>query len=449
MARILLISCNTTREPYPVYPLGMTMVAAASRARGHDVAEWDVNVHGGFGEALENFTKRFQPDYIGLSLRNVDSANFNKPDAYIEDYRKIIQSVRRVSGAPLILGGSAYTIFPEEMLEALEADYGVAGEGEEVFNDLIDLLETDPDTAYTIYHNNPQLSSPDFSTSYRHEELSRFYLHHGGMLNVQTKRGCPHRCAYCSYPVLEGRCYRYRQPGDVVDEIEILIRQYQTDFYTIVDSVFNDAQNKYLEIAEELVRRDIRTPWMCFLRPDNFTEEEAALLCRSGLSAVEWGTDCASDTTLKAMRKDFNWDQVVHSNHLFARHGVSNAHFIIFGGPGETPQTVSEGLHNLQHLEKCVIFAGIGVRIFPETAVYEWAIEEGKITTDQNLLAPIYYFSDQVDTERMHEEIMQAFQGRMDRIYPDGQYVEAASAYHKLGNRGPAWDMLLKRNISR
>jgi hypothetical protein len=65
------------------------------------------------------------------------------------------------------------------------------------------------------------------------------------------------------------------------------------------------------------------------------------------------------------------------------------------------------------------------------------------------LLAPTYYFSQDVDTKVIHNKILTAFKDRLDRIYPDGQFVDAARAYHEMGHRGPAWDMLLKMNISR
>jgi radical SAM superfamily enzyme YgiQ (UPF0313 family) len=423
------------------------MVAEAIRSHGHEVIEFDINAQGKNASNIQKFIKENQPQYIGLSLRNVDSVNYNKPDAYIEDYKNVVKTIREVTSAQIILGGSAYTIFPDLILDELEADYGVAGEGEDAFCHLLDQLETDPDSAYRIYYNYPRLSK--FSAFKRNDFLAEYYMKHGGMLSVQTKRGCPHRCAYCSYPVLEGRCYRFRHPEDVVDEIENLIHKYHADYYAITDSVFNDSQSKYLLIAEELVRRGIQVPWMCFLRPDNFTKDEVALLKRSGLNAVEWGTDCATDITLKAMQKDFRWEQIVHSNNLFARFNISSAHFIIFGGPKETYDTLDEGLKNLLNLEKCVIFAGIGVRIFPDTAVYQWALEEGRIKEDQNLLPPTYYFSDDLDRNVMHEKILTAFNGRLDRIYPDGQFTEITRAFHLAGNRGPAWDMLLKRKITR
>jgi len=449
MARVSLISCNTTLDPYPVYPLGMSMVAEAARIRGHAICEFDIYAQGSDESAIRKFIQTTQPEYVGLSLRNVDSANYNKPDAYIEDYKKVVRVIRETSSAPIILGGSAFTIFPDLILEELEADYGVAGEGEGAFCHLLDQLEMDSGNAYRIYYNYPPLSGNEFSALNRNDVLAQFYLKMGGMLSVQTKRGCPHRCAYCSYPVLEGRNYRFRPPADVVDEIEMLIRKYHADYYAITDSVFNDAAGNYLKVAEELVRRGINVPWLCFLRPDDFTPEEVALLKKSGLNAIEWGTDCATDITLEAMRKDFSWEQVVHSNNLFAAAGISNAHFLIFGGPKETYATLDAGLKQLQQLEKCVIFAGIGVRIFPDTAVHQWALEEGKITAVQNLLPPTYYFSDAIDPKIIHEKILAAFQGRLDRIYPDGQYVEAARAFHLSGNRGPAWDLLLKRKITR
>lgn len=449
MASIMMISCNITQEPYPVYPLGMSMVTEAARSRGHDVSEWDMNVDGRDAAAFSKFIQNENPEYIGLSLRNVDTANFNKPDAYIEDYKSIVQTIRQVTNAPVILGGSAYTIFPDRILEEVGADYGITGEGEAAFCDLIDHLEEDPESAYRIYYNYPALLDGEFTTVKRNSGLVRFYLDKGGMINLQTKRGCPHRCAYCSYPILEGRKYRFREPEDVAEEVEMLKKDYDVDYFAITDSVFNDASGHYLKIAEEFVRRNLNIPWMCYLRPDDFKEEEVDLLRRAGLSAIEWGTDCATDTTLKAMKKDFTWEQVVHSNNIFAHNGMYNAHFIIFGGPGETHETVDEGLTNLLQLEKCVVFAGIGVRIFPGTAVHEWALQEDKIRSDQNLLPPSYYFSSAVDTEVIHQKILSSFNGRLDRIYPDGQYVETAKSFHNMGYRGPAWDLLLKRTISR
>jgi len=446
MAKVLLISANTAEEPYPVYPLGMSMVAEAIRRCGHSAVEWDLYSNDASMDKMKEAVRREHPALIGLSLRNVDTVNYNKPTSYIPAYRAIVRELRTVSDAPIVLGGSAFTIFPEKIMKLTGADYGIAGEGEQAVCDLLDQLESGWPPAERIMHNNPVLSGAQFSALKRNDRLAKFYLSKGGMLSVQTKRGCPHRCAYCSYPVLEGRRYRYRDAADVVDEIEMLISKYNADYYSITDSVFNDTRGKYLEIAEELVRREISTPWMCFLRPHNFKSDEVAVLKRSGLSSIEWGTDCSTDITLKGMQKDFTWEQVVASNNVFADAGISSGHFIIFGGPDETHETAAEGLENIKRLNHCVVFASIGVRIFPDTPIYKRSLSEGVISAEDDLIEPTFYFSKSIEIPRLHEQILTGFEGRMDRIYPDGQFVEKTKALHLFGHRGPAWDLLLKKS---
>ena len=149
------------------------------------------------------------------------------------------------------------------------------------------------------------------------------------------------------------------------------------------------------------------------------------------------------------MKKDFTWDQVRYSNQLFADAGIANAHFIIFGGPGETEATVAEGLNNISKLENCVVFGSIGVRVFPHTSMYDLAFKEGVINREDDLIEPIFYFSEHIDRDKMHRQILESFNDRIDRIYPDGQLLEKTSAFHLLGYRGPIWDYILKKGQTR
>lgn len=445
MAKVLLISCNTTEEPYPVYPLGISMLADFVSARGHSILVWDVLAGDGSLNKAAEFTGEHKPDIIGISLRNVDDVNYNSQKSYIREYRELVEKLRRVTSVPIILGGSAYSLFPELMLEEIRADYGVVGEGEKSFCDLIEKIEKGQPPQEKIIRSQLLIQGEKFAGRTRFKDLAEYYLHSGGMLNVQSKRGCPHNCVYCSYPLLEGKEYRFRPSSDVVDEIQLLVEKYNADYFSITDSVFNDASGNYLEIAAELVRRNINIPWMAFFRPGNFRRQEVELLKRSGLSSVEWGTDCSTDITLNAMQKGFHWDEVVESNNLFESIGISNAHFIIFGGPGETEETIDMGLTNITQLENCVIFVSIGIRIFPNTQIHKIALEENSISGDQNLLEPVYYFSHGVNPENLHNKILNSFEGRKDRIYPDGQQIERIRAFHQLGYRGPVWDFILKK----
>jgi len=182
---------------------------------------------------------------------------------------------------------------------------------------------------------------------------------------------------------------------------------------------------------------------MAFFRPQRFRREEVALLKLAGLAGVEWGTDCSTDATLGAMGKDFTWGEVEASNRLFALAGIPNAHFIMFGGPGETEDTAREGLANIERLEGCVVFAFRGVRILPGTGIHRRAVEEGVVAGGESLLEPRFYHSPEVTEDCLDAAIANSFAPRRDRIYPPGQDMERIQVFHRMGRRGPIWDLLL------
>ncbi len=443
MARILLISCNLTEEPYGVYPLGVTLVAEAARAAGHEVVEWDCLQQGLPTRVLQNPIESFEPEIIGLSIRNIDNVDSVKFDSYVTWYRDLMDDLREATDAPIVLGGAGYSLFAEELLDLLGADYGIQGEGERAFCHLAEELAQGFAPNRKIWTGSTFQTGNQFGSLRRNPELAGQYLAGGGMLNVQTKRGCPLHCAYCTYPLLEGPCYRFRPAGDVVDEIEALRDVYQADYITFTDSVFNDTQGHYLEIAEEMVRRNVQLPWMAFFRPCRFSPAEVDLLVRSGLKAVEWGTDCSTDTTLEAMGKSFTWSEVEESNRVFASAGVACAHFVMFGGPNETPDTVRAGLANLARLDRSVVFVFRGVRLLPSTRLHAIALREGIVDSSHNLLDARFYYAPTVDPDFLHTQIQAAFNGHHDRVYPPGRESDKVHAFHQSGYRGPIWNFLL------
>jgi len=447
MAKILLVVPNDTCEPYPVYPLGASMVAHAARERGHEVRVWDYLHENARGGTLAAAIDRQQPDVIGVSLRNIDNTNSANLQSYTGWYREVLSELRSLSDRPLVLGGSGYSLFPEQLLERLGADYGVAGEGEQAFLELIERLTEGERPEQKVWVARPPLLGSEITPTERDPEVADHYFKYGGMLNVQSKRGCPLRCAYCTYPLLEGRTYRHREAADVVTEIEMMQTRFGADYVAFTDSTFNDARGRYLEIAEELLRRDVKIRFMAFFRPDRFEPEQVELLRRAGLTSVEWGSDCSTDTTLKAMRKSFSWAEVEESNRLFAEAGVKNAHFIIFGGPGETEQTVEEGLENIERLPESVVFIFRGVRVLPGTAMHKIALDEGVVTGDTDLLEPLFYYSKGVSSDYIHQAVLRSFGARADRLYPPDKGGEKVAALHRMGYKGPIWDLLLTTKL--
>ena len=138
-----------------------------------------------------------------------------------------------------------------------------------------------------------------------------------------------------------------------------------------------------------MLRRGTKIRWASFFRPQRLEREQLRLLKRAGLYALELGTDAADDTTLAELGKGFTFDDVLRSAQACADEELLVAHYVMFGGPGETPETTARGLANLKRLPDAVVFAFVGVRIFPSTRLRLRAIEEGVIARGRLVAAPL------------------------------------------------------------
>ncbi len=436
----LLVAVNQVTVPYPVYPLGMAHIAGVLRAAGHRVRCCDLMSAGISGLSAILAENCF--DLIGFSIRNLDTVDSTSPDPFIGFAREAVALVREYSEAPLVLGGPAFSIMPERIMAELGGDYGVVGEGEAAILDIARAVETGTPLAGNIV-SRPAVVYPSLSVAYD-RGIAGFYLKNGGMLNIQTKRGCPHRCLYCSYPMLEGGSYRFREPQEVADEVARLERDFSAPYIFFTDSVFNDARGRYLEVAEAMIRNGNKVPWCAFFRPTGMGRSEFELLKRSGMAAMEVGTDATSDATLAGLNKDFTIAEVVSFNREAVSAGVPCAHFVIFGGPGEDDATVEEGLVAMEKLSGSVIFAFSGIRVLPDTGIAARAVAEGIMAADRDLLPPFFYFSPAVDRKKMEARIKEAWQGDMSRIFPAVSMQDRITRLHSRGHVGPLWDMLCR-----
>ncbi len=444
MAKAILVSANPTRFPFPIYPIGLGYVARACAEAGHEVLQLDVQAEG--PERLLAAVGKADTDVVGLSIRNTDNCDSVNYVSNVDYYADLVRMIRKVTAAPVVLGGSGFSLYPEALLGRTEADYGVAGEGETVFVEFLADLDAGrmPPRGHLVQaHRSGRLAA--FGAPERPQRLLDHYLQFGGMMNVQTKRGCPYACSYCSYPLLEGPAFRFRDVDEVVEECRDLVGRGKADFIYFTDSVFNDPQGHFLRIAEGFVRSGLKCKWTGFFRPQrSWRREDVALLKRSGLDCVEWGTDAATDATLAGLGKEFVWDDVLESNAMFADQNIANGHFVIFGGPGETDATVAEGLAKLNGLRDSVIFAFLGIRIIPGTEIWRTARTEGLIGDDWDSLQETFYFSPHIRRDEVDARIRRSFGGDVCRIYPPGSGEAFISALHRRGLKGPLWNFVLK-----
>jgi hypothetical protein len=139
--RVLFISPNTERLNMPTLPLGLALVAVATRRAGHQTCFLDLLGAPDPVAAVHQAIGQFQPEVIALSIRNVDDQSMRDTKFLLEPVRDVVAACRAASPAKLVVGGAGYSIFPEAALAYLEADFGVCGEGEVVFPVLLERLQ--------------------------------------------------------------------------------------------------------------------------------------------------------------------------------------------------------------------------------------------------------------------------------------------------------------------
>ncbi len=449
--RVLLISPNTLVTPYPVYPLGLDYVAG-SVAEHHEVKIVDLNVTA--LEELEKLLHEFIPQIIGVSCRNIDNTDVSDSQYFVGSYAKLVSWLKSLSRAVIVCGGAGFTIMPQRILAALGADLGIIGEGER-FGLLVEAIEKgeNPEDIPGIISAT---SAPEALTAKpwqgtrtrafeKHASHRSFYLDHGGMLNLQSKRGCAFKCVYCPYPAIEGKKHRVVEPDEVA-RMALKLQEAGAKYFFITDSAFNSDVAHSLCVANSFKNAGVTIPWGAFFAPVKLPSDYFTIMAEAGLSHAEFGTESLSDTILKTYRKPFRAEDVYTAHEQALAAGVHSAHYFLMGGPGESVATITETLDNLDNLKKTVLFFFFGIRIYPQTGLYEIALKEGKITPETDLLEPVFYRADDIDLETIEALVTERVGKKINCIVGSGGAGGAATVakMHERGYVGPLWEYLIR-----
>jgi radical SAM superfamily enzyme YgiQ (UPF0313 family) len=446
--KILLVSTNRRAVPFPVYPLGLDHVAGALAGR-HETQLLDL----GADErpaALAETVRALQPDVVGFSLRNVDNTDVAEPAGLVADLRAAVELVRRLSRARVVLGGSGFGIFPQELLAALDVDCGIVGEGERL-GALLDAWEhgRPSDELPGVVVRGRTLVRPPSWDGPRPRTLPAgaahldYYLRHGGMLNLQSKRGCPHACTYCTYPLLEGHALRPFPPEEVARTARAL-QDAGARFLFFADSTFNVDPVHNLAVADALRAAGVTTPWGAFFAPSVPPAGYYRRLADGGLTHVEFGTEALSAPMLEAYGKWFAPVDVRAAHDAAREAGLHVAHYFLLGGPGETRQTLAETLDGAERLERCARFFFAAVRIYLGTPLHRRAVAEGKLPPEQNLLEPCFYRGE-LAPEEILALVRERARGRLDWVVGSGgeRLTRVVTRLHARGATGPLWEKLI------
>jgi hypothetical protein len=434
--RVLLINGNSKADILAAPPIGLSYVACAASDAGHEVKVLDLCFVKDRIAALGECVKVFGPQVVGLSIRNLDNVNMLHPASYVADYAELVMETRRLTKAPIVIGGSGASLCPAEVLAKVRGDYIIVSDGERSFVELLSGLERNAGDAgipgVGSCHDGRFILAPpelrEFNSG--NPGLGRWvdmapYHKVGSSYNVQTRRGCTRDCIYCSYnQILEGKRLRLRPARDVVDEIEEALFTHKPESFEFVDSVFNDPVDHCVEILEEIVRRPWKADFTAMgVSPRGVDLPLLKLMWRAGFSSFMMSPESASPAVLQSYRKGHDLDDLKSAALAIRRTRFTVLWYFLLGGPGETDETLDE---TLSFTERYLVSAErppynmanffLGVRVYPRTQLWRVAVKEGMFSETADPLRQTWYVSPQLDIERTVRKLTDAARRRPEIV---------------------------------
>ncbi len=470
MPEVVLVNTNRLRPP--VAPVGLDYMADLLRAQGVNVRLVDLCFEPDAEAATAGRPSDVDPVLVGLTLRNTDDCYLASGQDFVPEFRRLVELARRHTSAPVVIGGSGYSVCPAAILQATGADYGIAGDGEVPLAALTSELArgNDPQRvpgllwrdAEGVKGNQPWLGPlEDLPRRGRALLDNERYFSEGGQAGVETKRGCDRECIYCADPLGKGTRVRARSPAQVADEFEALLAQ-NVDHFHLCDSEFNVPAEHGSAVCQELVRRGMgeQTRWYAYATPAGFTGELALAMRRAGCVGVNLGADSGDDRMLAELGRDFRAEALWDTARACRDAGLVFMYDLLLGGPGETRRSVALTIETMKRISPDRVGVSLGVRIYQGTALSRLVQREGPTAQNPNLrgqvqdnpelLRPVFYVSSALGREA--EDYVAGLVGGDPRFFfpttDSGTEAYNYSNNERLveaiqqGYRGAYWDIL-------
>jgi putative variant cofactor biosynthesis B12-binding/radical SAM domain protein 1 len=411
---ILLVQLPTSHHGAgeTVYPLGLSRLSSLVPTH-MEKAALDMNLSPDPWPELARILGDLRPETIAFSFRNIDPLAGHAV-SYLSSLKTAAALARRILPAcRIIAGGPAFSLFGGRLMrEVPEIDFGVMGEGEAAFPQILlpnadlsgvsGLIRRDPEEI-RVHPPKPGISLdhlPAIDIDSFHPESYAGRNSYVASMGIEGKRGCDLGCAYCVYPVLSGRAVRLRNPESIADEMAFLAHRFGIRLFHFTDPVLNRPVDHFKALIHAIRARSLQVQWTGFFREDCLDDRLLGTAVDAGLVAVYFSGDSLTDHGLKTLGKRLSKSDLLNAAALTARHGVlTMCHFLV-NLPGDGPAQEKESWDTIQRILD--IHAGPGnlgavifnhVRLYPNAPLTTRLFRNGELDPETDLLFPVYYHS--------------------------------------------------------
>ena len=373
-------------------PLGIAYIAAAVRQGGHPAEILEAHALGLSGESIREKIESMRPKVVGISCLTPQWSD-------VQAAARIAKTVNEK--IVTVVGGPHVTALPEETAADPSVDIAVIGEGEETIQDICNTVAAGGDLssvkgiALEIGGNvvrtgpRPKITDLDSLSFPAHDLLPDPATYNplptwgrrGHFSSILSGRGCPYYCSFCDVTAQQGKQYRLRSAGNIVDEMEWLNKDYGISMFSFRDPSVVCHRKRLLEICRLIRERGLDIVWNCNSRADEVDLEMLVAMKQAGCYLIKYGIEVGNAEMIKSIKR-MEKTQVEQAVSDTRRAGISPHGYFMFGFSDETEATMEETAVFARKLD--LDSAGFMILVpFPGTREFERYQSEGRLLTKE------------------------------------------------------------------
>lgn len=379
------------------FNLGLAYLAGTIRSANFDVQILDMNNHDYSEERVKKNIIDYSPKVIGISVK---TATANVSSQIIHRLKNIFPDIVYVAGGPHItLCGNEF------MNENKEIDFGITGEGELSFVNLLKSIKIDLYDNYRIngiyYRKNGGLI---FNNNNEYLDISKLafprfeYIKDIDFIDFRypllTSRGCPYGCIFCCVGLISGKKWRGREPEDVVNELLQARENYQMLSFEIMDDNFTLDIDRAKKICRLIIENKLNLDWWCHngLRADRLDQELLYLMRKAGCKSIALGIESGDKDVFNKINKGEELSDIVKAVKMIKKARIKCVGYFIVGLPGDSVDSTKRSVK----FQRGLGLSGYKYNMlipYPGTKIWEVVKEKGRLLTD---IKGVYHFGDNI-----------------------------------------------------
>ncbi len=355
----------STTEKRP--PVGVGFLISVLRDAGHNV--FFVDNYLSPSNFLEtDYLQRHQIDFVGIYTNTICYRDSLRMFYRLEEMRQ--------TGAwqgKIIAGGPHASVSPETIPSFV--NHIVIGEGEYAIRDIVAGKVTERIVHYPSIENLDELPMPawDYFAEMPYDWGGN-WLPETPVFTMNTSRGCPFDCTFCSVGSIWGRRYTYFSAERVVADIEHVVKHHGAKGIYFREDNFTLNKKRLYEFCNLMIERGINIPWVCETRASSLDRETVELMARAGAKGAYIGVESGSQRLLDFMHKAIKLEDVRRAFNLCHEFGINTAASIIIGVPTETQQDLQMTMDLLREIKPTVTWFNVFVGI-PKSNLYQYVLD--------------------------------------------------------------------------